>query len=157
MSRSFLLTSEVYLRNVTQWQPDTQPCQKHLSVPLAVPQIFQKYRDKWGKIEECGWEDGWRWINGCDHMKKSGTTLMLGISQARREMQLTRTRRIWIFVNPFINQPLAHLDQIYALSGILVVRHGLLQLLLEVCGCKCACKYTFFVCMYTSLHLLNDP
>lgn len=67
---------------------------------------------------------------------------MLGTSQARGERRLTRTGGIWILLTPFINQPSAHLDQIYALSGTLVIGDELLQLLSEV-----------YVIVYVLLHI----
>lgn len=73
---------------------------------------------------------------------------MLGLFQARGERRLTRTRGIWILRTPFINQPSAHLDQIYALSGTLVIGDGPSQLFLESCAIVNVLVYIqFFVCM----------
>lgn len=72
---------------------------------------------------------------------------MLGLFQARGERRLTRTRGIWILRTPFINQPSAHLDQIYALSGTLVIGDGPSQLFLELCAIVYVLVYIqFFVC-----------
>lgn len=54
-------------------------------------------------------------------MKEPGATWMQETSQAKGERRLTRTWRIWILCAPLINQPTAHLDQSYALSGTYVI------------------------------------
>lgn len=80
---------------------------------------------------------------------------MLGLFQARGERRLTRTRGIWILRTPFINQPSAHLDQIYALSGTLVIGDGPLQLFLESCTIVYALVYIqFSVCK--RVHALSE-
>ena len=59
--------------------------------------------------------------------------------EREREGRLTRTRGIWILLTPFINQASAHLDQIYALSGTLVIGDGPVAARLGVtCDCVCA-------------------
>ncbi len=64
------------------------------------------------------------------------------------ERRLTRTGGIWILLTPFINQPSAHLDQIYALSGALVIGDGPLQPFLEVCVVVYVLVHTVYKYIY---------